>query len=169
MAFVVAILLFVVNLFYGFSYELRYAAYFAIGILFYRWLKRGGIWGLILALILASLHAFVFFNHLLAPVIVFLVFLLVASLLVPLRVPGPAARLDKGLGDLSYALYLNHYAVLVAFSAFGRHLHLGIYGWGVAVIASVGIAFLMHQLVERPLVRWRDAVRGRSLVKPVSA
>ena len=74
-----------------------------------------------------------------------------------LRLTSRWRRLDKRLGDLSYPLYLNHYAVLVAFSAYAEARSF--YLWLFAIFASLMLAGLVHHLVERPLFSVRAAIR----------
>lgn len=69
---------------------------------------------------------------------------------------------DVFLGNLSYPLYLNHYAVLLtASNLFPERAGFGLYG--VAIVVSILLALGMHYLVETPLKSIRDAVRGARL------
>lgn len=76
---------------------------------------------------------------------------------------GLAKTIDKRLGDLSYALYLNHYAVVILVAAL---LPAGSVGnleyWGAVVLALV-VAYLMNKCVERPFLGWRRKVRGQAI------
>jgi peptidoglycan/LPS O-acetylase OafA/YrhL len=77
-----------------------------------------------------------------------------------LRIPRPWQVIDSRLGDLSYAVYLNHFPVLVAFGAYveGRGLHF----WLAAIAVSIALAAVVHFAVERPLVRVRASIRLQS-------
>ena len=70
-------------------------------------------------------------------------------------------RVDRAAGDLSYALYLNHYAVGLLLTGLFAARGLGIYA--VGVVASVTVAWGMARAVEAPLRRVRDRVRERVL------
>ena len=86
--------------------------------------------------------------------------------------PNWFTRIDKYAGDLAYGVFVNHYfAALVllelneaiftrrgSFDFFGR-LNQPLFGmW--TVVVSIGLAYLTFQLLERPLQRSRDRVRG---------
>jgi peptidoglycan/LPS O-acetylase OafA/YrhL len=93
--------------------------------------------------------------------------MLIAMFLVlrKVRLSSRAAKLDRTLGDLSYSLYLNQYAVLVGFSALSfvpEHPQLT---WLAVVIACVVISAIMQRIVERPLVAVRDRVRGQRILE----
>ena len=78
--------------------------------------------------------------------------------------PTPARRLrgwDRGLGDLSYPLYLNHYVVGLAVSNLTPWR--GALPYAAGVMLSLGLAALMHRLTETPLRGLRDRLRGQSL------
>jgi peptidoglycan/LPS O-acetylase OafA/YrhL len=75
-----------------------------------------------------------------------------------LRVSASMRDIDRRLGDLSYTLYLNHFAVLVLFSAYVGERGLEV--WLLAVGASLGLAELAHRLFERPVGQLRAWVRA---------
>lgn len=60
------------------------------------------------------------------------------------------------VGKISYALYLWHPIMLVAF---GAHLHSALGGWRAtaAIAASIAAATMSRYLVERPCLRYRTA------------
>jgi len=70
-------------------------------------------------------------------------------------------RLDRAAGDLSYPLYLNHYVVGILFYDVTPARSLGIFT--LAAVASVAFAWTMMHIVETPLKRMRNRVRGTSL------
>ncbi len=70
---------------------------------------------------------------------------------------GRWRRLDRRLGDLSYPLYLTHYAVGIAITGLWAQRGLAVFGVGVCV--SVGVAAGMAGLVDGRLVRLRNRVR----------
>jgi peptidoglycan/LPS O-acetylase OafA/YrhL len=71
---------------------------------------------------------------------------------------GPRKRLDRRLGDLSYPLYLNHYAVGVLATSLAPRPSLALYAGGV--MAAVLLAACAERLVDRPLRRARDRIRS---------
>jgi peptidoglycan/LPS O-acetylase OafA/YrhL len=78
-----------------------------------------------------------------------------------LRAEGLGSRLrglDRAAGDLSYPLYLNHYAVGIAW-----YDRCAARGWGVFIAAmacSLVTAWVMMLLVESPMRSLRNRVRG---------
>lgn len=57
------------------------------------------------------------------------------------------------LGDLSYALYLWHWPVLLYFLVLSGSEHAGLEGGLLVIALSLGLAALTHHLVEEPLRR----------------
>ena len=93
------------------------------------------------------------------PVLAFLLGLL--AWLLPRRAAGRFKRLDSRLGNLSYPLYLNHYAVGIATASLAPWP-----GWllfTVAMLASVLLAATAERLVDRPIRALRDRVRSAPL------
>ncbi len=68
---------------------------------------------------------------------------------------------DRRLGDLSYPLYLNHYALGILLSSLTSARGWPIYAAGM--VASVGLAWVMGQGVDRRLQAWRTRIRGASV------
>lgn len=83
--------------------------------------------------------------------------LLLAAWLARRRVPARLAAWDRVLGDLSYPLYLNHYAVGLVFTAL---LPRGAAAYAAGLAVSVLVAWAMMRAVDRPMRRLRDRVRG---------
>lgn len=72
---------------------------------------------------------------------------------------GPSLRrIDSWLGDLSYPLYLNHFAVLALFKVILPST--GIILWLSAGAASCAVAVLAHYLVEPQIHALRTRLRG---------
>ncbi|RKE84609.1 acyltransferase [Rhizobium sp. AG855] len=71
-------------------------------------------------------------------------------------------RWDSWMGDLSYALYLNHYIVIVTLTAMLPGAIGPEYFWG-AVVISMGMSFIMYNVVERPMRVWRNKIRQHDL------
>jgi len=94
-----------------------------------------------------------------------LVFAMFCGLVVVLSratVPASLRRLDRSLGDLSYAVYLNHYVVLVLFSALVGESR-GAALWMAALLAALVLSALMQLVIERPLAGLRARIRGAAL------
>lgn len=68
---------------------------------------------------------------------------------------------DKALGDLSYPLYLNHYVVGITVYSLVPIGSFALYS--AAFLGSILLAASMSHLVEAPLRRLRDAIRGQRL------
>ncbi|KRA42322.1 acyltransferase [Pseudoxanthomonas sp. Root630] len=143
---------------------LRYIPFFALGILFYRLHRYPAERRLNLAMIGLALLAIavgerpIFFPVALACCAVFALF-----------VRGQLSFLDSRffafLGAISYALYLVHQAIgFVVIHHLERH---GIPAWlacGIAALASLVLATLLHNVVERPAMQWiRDAWKARRM------
>jgi peptidoglycan/LPS O-acetylase OafA/YrhL len=63
---------------------------------------------------------------------------------------------DAELGGLLYAVYLNHYVVLLVFSAFEAS---GVLAWLFAFLAVILISFVLNRVLEKPLRKIRKRVR----------
>jgi peptidoglycan/LPS O-acetylase OafA/YrhL len=69
-------------------------------------------------------------------------------------------RIDKRLGDVTYALYLAHTPLILL----AHHFDLaGGTGFAFVLIASLLAAVLIQRAVERPVWKIRDLLRGRRL------
>ncbi|WP_298957951.1 acyltransferase [uncultured Methylobacterium sp.] len=77
---------------------------------------------------------------------------------------GGLARTDRALGDLTYALYLSHCAVMVAVLSVTTGFTLPGYLAGLAL--GVPVALGLHRLIEPAVDRARDAIRGGRLRLP---
>jgi peptidoglycan/LPS O-acetylase OafA/YrhL len=78
--------------------------------------------------------------------------------LLPRGAAGRFKRLDRRLGDLSYPLYLNHYAVGIAAASLAPRA-----GWplfAVTALAAIVLAAAAERLVDRPIRALRDRVRS---------
>ncbi len=90
--------------------------------------------------------------------------LLFAGLLLLARAPAPGGWLrvwDKRLGELSYPLYISHGIVLTLLASLSPARGAGPYG--LAVVGALVLAFWLHALVEQPMRRVRDRVRGATV------
>lgn len=161
-----------------FVYELQFAPYFLLGIGLYLAARDHPAGRLTLGLgsALSLLHALWFAGpdlqaitiKSLVAVVLLAAFVLCIPALARLRPGLGLARLDRRLGDLSYALYLNHYAVLVVFAALTPD-HRRVAMWPVVVATAVAVSAAMQWAVERPLASVRDRLRGRPILADAGA
>jgi peptidoglycan/LPS O-acetylase OafA/YrhL len=89
--------------------------------------------------------------------------LLLAALVWLIRLPACSwpRHLDKALGNLSYPLYLNHYAVGIAV-----YDTIPLRGAGVflfALLLALAVSWLMSRAVDVPLIALRARLRGTAL------
>ncbi|HZS83295.1 MAG TPA: acyltransferase [Stellaceae bacterium] len=155
--------------FYG---AFQFAPFFILGALLYFRLARGDARLSLPAAVafLLAVHAYFGYNarglaagpsfHVTASTAIFITVFLLMVGLTTLRASRAAERIDKRLGDLTYALYLVHPSVIFAVIT----LHLGnSAAFGLTVAASFALAVLIRILVERPIVRLRNSLRGYQL------
>ena len=94
------------------------------------------------------------FSYTLFPMIIILGFTVMVPKLFDITKQSKADRL---IGELSYPLYIVHYPVLIYL--WGCHIkqaHLGIYCFGITLVLSV----LIHFIIERPIDKWRQKIAG---------
>jgi peptidoglycan/LPS O-acetylase OafA/YrhL len=152
---------------YGRLATFRHAPYFMLGMSLY-YFAAYRTWRAALAAIAAlpfAIHAYWIYN---APgptdlLLSTLLFVVMLATMLALSFASTAARIvraDKALGDLTYPLYLVHWPVVWLV---GQLLPgAGAEGYGAVALASVAAAALVL-LLEQPLMRLRDRVRGRRL------
>jgi peptidoglycan/LPS O-acetylase OafA/YrhL len=161
-------------------WELAYAPYFVLGVCFFAWLvrrQRLALGGAAFAYLFVFLHFARYAQGKLEPsdnwisglaeanVAAALVLMLLTplSLLLLARLE-PSRRMrewDRRLGDLSYPIYLNHYAVLIAFHSLVSNKS---FLWQmVAVVTSVLVSWLLMIAVERPIAPLRNRLRGQAV------
>lgn len=68
------------------------------------------------------------------------------------------------LGDMSYALYLWHWPILVIYLIWRGRVEVGLVGGAAIIALSLVLAYLTTRFVERPLrtMAWADAKKRRS-------
>jgi peptidoglycan/LPS O-acetylase OafA/YrhL len=152
----------------GFSHLalLRHGPFFVLGFAYYRWMRyrRAGTLMLVLVAMLGSIHSYISYNSPggWVPTVpnTTLVFSLSIALFAGLAwvgsVPKRWERIDKRLGDLTYALYLIHWPIVYAVDRSGLD---GYPAFLIALVASVLMAALLIFIVEKPILRWRDTIR----------
>lgn len=96
------------------------------------------------------------------PTIIMLLIPLAIIYLASVRLSDRAKGLDQTLGDLTYPLYLNHYAILVAaLSLFPTpNPFVQVATVSAALLASI----VLHRLVETPMTAIRNKIRGVPLL-----
>ncbi len=159
---------------------LSFVPYFLLGVLLYRLRKGAGAveWtGVVVVVPLMLVHFSRYMqgevpldhawveNLMTARELTALALLVMAAgLIYPLSYADAGRRLknaDRWFGDLSYPLYLNHYAIVVGFAtlldAKGARYQLS------AILLSLALAYGMNVVVEVPLRRIRNSIRGVAL------
>jgi peptidoglycan/LPS O-acetylase OafA/YrhL len=69
-------------------------------------------------------------------------------------------KIDKFFGDMSYSLYLNHFAIQVLF------LYLGLHGLSIFIIGvllSVLTSYVLNLIVDPFTIKLRNKIRGSSI------
>lgn len=146
-----------------------FAPYFMLGVALQRWVKHRGsdvACAIVLCIVMMVIH-FVDYvsaspgNYVMGPVLLLL--LLIASILKLARLEcSPQLKaLDRWLGDLSYPVYLNHYAVTIAFLTLFSDAGMAVF-WG-CIAASLVFSYLMALLTEPVTKSLRAKVRGFSV------
>lgn len=69
------------------------------------------------------------------------------------------ARWDNLLGDLAYGVFLNHFLLIWIFWGRESPSTAGIL---TLIALSLAVAFVLHRLIERPVLRFRHRLRGRA-------
>ena len=82
----------------------------------------------------------------------------------PGRLPAALRRADRGLGDLSYPVFLAHWlaAALVSLAGLPGGSGLGPTLFAYTAVVVIGLAWGIHGAVEVPLVWLRDRLRARA-------
>ncbi len=146
-----------------------FAPYFMLGVALQRWVKRGGsvvACAVLLCFVMVVIHYNDYVsasagNHVLGPVLVLLGLIAVILILARLACSRHLKALDQWLGDLSYPVYLNHYAVTISFLTLFYEAGMVVF-WG-CIAASVVFSWLIALLTEPVTKRLRERVRGFSL------
>jgi peptidoglycan/LPS O-acetylase OafA/YrhL len=161
-------------------WELPFAPYFVVGVCLYGWVAQrdrlaiaGGV----------AAYAFVFLHFaryaqgrlpstspwvtgLSEPHVVIALGMLLAMPIIILllaRLEGKLRlrRWDRRLGDLSYPIYLNHYAVVITFFSLVPDRSAV---WQLAAIAvTILVSWMLVLAVERPMLPLRNRLRGHAL------
>jgi peptidoglycan/LPS O-acetylase OafA/YrhL len=145
---------------------LRHGPFFVLGFAYYRLLRyrRAGTFMIALIALIGSMHSYIAYNSPggWVPTVTntTLMFSLSLALFAGLAwvgsVPKRWERIDKRLGDLTYALYLVHWPIVYAVDRSGLD---GYSAFLIALVASVLMAALLVFIVEKPILRWRDTIR----------
>jgi peptidoglycan/LPS O-acetylase OafA/YrhL len=160
----------------------QHVPYFVLGVAFYAVMTRprnAAGWSFLVAgYLLAGMHfarytqgqpsawgnwtANFFTPEVLAPwCAMMLIPLIMLALATWRRAPPHITEMDRKLGDLTYPLYLNHYAVLVL--VYSLVSVSSLWAQVVAIIGSIAVAMAMKSIVEQPLTSVRNSLRGTPL------
>ena len=161
-------------------WELPFAPYFVLGVCLYGWVERRDRLAIVGG---AVAYAFVFLHfaryaqgrlpgaapwvgglsepHVAIALVLLLAMPIVVLMLARLEVETRLRRWDRRLGDLSYPIYLNHYAVVITFFSLVPNRAAV---WQVAALAvSILVSWILVQAVERPMLPLRNRLRGHAL------
>lgn len=148
---------------------LKHAPFFVLGFAYYHWLRyrRVGALLLMLAALSLTLHSYVVYNSAASitdvpnSTLAFAASMaLLAGLALVLRVPKRMEHVDKRLGDLTYSLYLIHWPIVYAVN---RSDITGYTAFLIVLVASVMLSVLLVNIIEKPVLKWRDAIRRMRL------
>lgn len=143
----------------------RFAPYFVCGAAYYYGITRRHpiAWLITTIALVFSLHAFWTYGTGLGQVdpthstVAFVVMMVIFAGLAHLWTSDARERVDKRLGDLTYALYLVHTPVVLLVESWN-------FSNPSSVVAVVTLSFVLtisiYAFVERPVTRLRDRVRG---------
>lgn len=155
------------------SYYAAYAPYFALGALFWHCRARYDVRAMVaICVILATITYHVTqaasFQEARSGILVCLalVYLGVGAvwLLSRLEAVEWFRTIDRRLGDLSYAVYLNQFTVLVVLAGYLDLAQRGVSYYLLAASLVVTLGVFMQRLIERPLVQVRARFRGATLI-----
>jgi peptidoglycan/LPS O-acetylase OafA/YrhL len=144
---------------------------FLAGLLIYRshWIIKNklGFIGLAVLLVLAFVMPFSKWNWLTEPVVVVLYFPLLIMLGAGATLTNGRKRLCQFLGQISYPLYMTHYAVMWVFANYYKAYKPGVSQLAVIIIISlvllVGIAYLVMVFYDIPVRRYLSSKRKQAL------
>lgn len=147
-----------------------FAPHFMLGVSLYWYVERNGDWAAKLALGTSfALALFQFFTYVgkreeiyaLASTVVFATIALAVLLLASTQASAMARRVDRWFGDLSYPIYLNHYAVAILVVTVAT-VHRP---WLIVVctMLTIGVAWLAALVTEPITARVRNTIRGAEL------
>lgn len=146
--------------------NLRYAPLFILGASLYWTLSRRSTMAAVLLAVscVLALHAYWIYTGGtvagLPSLVLFALSLCVFGLLSVMKAPAPFKRVDRWLGDFTYALYLVNGLIIFAVMLLPLG---GVARFMVALFAGVTLSVLIHLAVEKPIIKLRARVRGRML------
>ena len=152
--------------FYG---AFQFGPYFVLGASLYYFVSRRDrrLVPLMAVSFLFSLYAFVSYNArgdlegvswaLSASALLFVSGCFLMAWLVGERLQAPVEWLDKRFGDVTYAIYLVHPAVIAVVIAVDLD---GGLAYLASFIGSLAVAVAIHRAIERPVMKVRNVLRG---------
>ncbi|UZJ62836.1 acyltransferase [Pseudomonas sp. KU26590] len=73
------------------------------------------------------------------------------------------SKADEVLGNISYGVFLNHFVIMYAAEAFG-YTPSSSTGYIICIlVGSIIFSIFSYNLIERPVLRFRHALRGRNI------
>jgi peptidoglycan/LPS O-acetylase OafA/YrhL len=158
----------------------QHAPFFVFGAALYFCLERrsAALGVLVVAAAVLSLHAYFAYNargalagmpwdwslgipwSVVVSTVLFALGLVLFVALCRSRPPAAVERLDKRLGDVTYALYLIHMPVAVLAMSFAM---TGVPAFVFIAVTSLVAAVAIHRLAERPAMSLRNRLRGYRL------
>jgi peptidoglycan/LPS O-acetylase OafA/YrhL len=145
----------------------RHAPFFVLGMAYYFWLvgsSRSAATALLASAPLTA-HSYWTYNEAgggapIATAAVFATSVALFCILATIRVSSIIERMDKRLGDLSYALYLVHWPIVYAVTELGLSAPAAFL---LILAASLAAAAVLVTTIERPILVLRDRIRQRRL------
>ncbi|MDB5405528.1 MAG: Acyltransferase 3 [Rhodospirillales bacterium] len=158
----------------------QHAPFFVFGATLYFLLERRSpaLLALLAAATVLSIHAYFAYNargalaggpwdwalgvpwNVVASTMLFVIGLVLFVVLCGSQPPAAVERLDKRLGDITYAVYLIHMPVVAVTASFAM---TGLPAFIFVAVTSLAAAAAIHRLVERPAMSWRNRLRGYRL------
>lgn len=147
-----------------------FAPYFMFGVSLYFVVEKRAMMArpaVLVSLALSLMHFVLYIGkggaHVLVvgPTLTLLVLCLAIMLLARMRVSERIRQIDRWLGDLSYPLYLNHYAVSILALTLAPTRSAWVFL--VAVVLCIGVSWAVAQFTEPFSARLRDQIRGVAL------
>lgn len=149
-----------------------FAPYFLLGIFMYYWLVKKeplAKWGAIVSFILSVYHFYIYISkgnvaigYIIATTLIYVLFIYTVYRLESFHFSLMAKKIDKFFGDLSYPIYINQYAVQIAFLTFFT-VNKGFVYFIIPVISVIIVAIFLNLLAEPITKKMRDHFRGVKL------
>lgn len=149
---------------------LEFAPYFILGAwLYYLRMESNKKLSLLLVVLSAAsaMHAFITYvsrgsqTNTVGAVMLFVAVFSIFIYLLWITTDWMNIALDKHLGNATYFLYLIHMPVVTLFERW--EMASGLMAFILAVLTSILLSFVLYRVIEMPIQRLRDRVRGQRL------